>query len=111
VPFPATEYPDTKTTESGNRRAPVLRLETSKANIRRICYDGLGMARRPEFPASVMTREELNRLRRSFSMLSPYGVRENYLKMLDKCRLREGVPPSPRMMKGLVALWRCCGTG
>lgn len=65
-----------------------------------------GMAQRPEFPGSVMTRDELNRLKRSLSLLSPYAVRDNYERMLEKCRLREGAPPSPRMMQELVTLWK-----
>ncbi len=40
------------------------------------------MARRPEFPATDMTREELEKLKRSLSMLSPYMVRDNYEKLL-----------------------------
>lgn len=47
------------------------------------------MARRPEFAASVMTQEELKQLKWSLS-LSPYAVRDNYQKMLEKCRLRTG---------------------
>jgi hypothetical protein len=63
------------------------------------------MARRPEFPASVMTREQLKELRQALSMLSPYTVRDNYQKLLEKCRLREGAPPTPRVQE-LVTLWR-----
>jgi hypothetical protein len=68
------------------------------------------MARHPEFPANVMTTEELKQLKRSLSMLSPYSVRDNYQKLLDKCRLREGAPPTPRMMQELVTLWRVLWT-
>jgi hypothetical protein len=65
------------------------------------------MARRPEFPAIVMTAEELKQLKRSLSMLSPHTVRDNYQELLEKCRLREGSPPpTPRMMQELVTLWR-----
>jgi hypothetical protein len=64
------------------------------------------MARRPEFPASVMTAEELKQLKRSLAMLSPYMVRDNYQKLLEKCRLREGALPTPRMMQELVTLWK-----
>lgn len=64
------------------------------------------MAPRPEFPASVMTREELKQLKRSLSILSPYAVRDNYKVMLEKCRLREGALPTPRMMQELVTLWK-----
>jgi hypothetical protein len=46
------------------------------------------MARRPELPASAMTTEELNRLKRSLSMLSAHAIRDGYQKTLEKCRLR-----------------------
>ena len=64
------------------------------------------MARRSEFPANVMTRDQLKELKRSLSMLSPHTVRDNYQKMLEKCRLSEGIPPAPRTMQELVTLWR-----
>jgi hypothetical protein len=51
-----------------------------------------------------MTREELNRLKRSLLILNPYAVRDNYQKMLERCRLREGTLPTPRMMQELVTL-------
>jgi hypothetical protein len=51
------------------------------------------MARRPEFPANVMTRDQLKELKRSLSMLSPHTVQDNYQKMLDRCRLRGGALP------------------
>ena len=68
------------------------------------------MARRPEFPAIVMTAEELKQLKRSLSMLSPYTVRDDYQKLLEKCRLREGALPTPRMMQELVTLWKVLWT-
>jgi len=64
------------------------------------------MARRPEFSANAMTTEELNRLKRSLSMLSAHAVRDGYQKTLEKCRLREGMPPSPRTVQELVTLWK-----
>jgi len=64
------------------------------------------MAWRPEYPVNVMTAKELKQLKRSLSMLSPYTVRDNYQKQLEKCRLWEGSPPAPRMMQELVTLWR-----
>jgi hypothetical protein len=64
------------------------------------------MARRPEFPANVMTREQLKELKRSLSMLSPHNVRDNYQKLLEQCRLRGENPPSPRIMQELVTLWK-----
>jgi hypothetical protein len=57
------------------------------------------MARRPELPANVMTREQLSELKRSLSMLSPHTVRDNYQKMLDRCRLLQGTLPTPRMIQ------------
>jgi hypothetical protein len=64
------------------------------------------MARRPEFPAKAMTREELKELRRSLSLLSPHTVRDNYNELLASCRLRDGTPPPPRTMQRLVTLWK-----
>lgn len=65
------------------------------------------MARRSEFPASVMTREELDQLKRSLSMLSPHTVGDNYQKTLEKCRLREGALPTPESGRPALRL----GTG
>lgn len=53
------------------------------------------MARQPEFPANVMTRDQLKELKRSLSMPSPHTVRDNYQKLPERCRLREGIPPAP----------------
>jgi hypothetical protein len=64
------------------------------------------MARRPEFPRNAMTREELNRLKHSLSLLSPHTVQDNYMQSLEKCSLRNGAPPAPRMIQELVTLWR-----
>jgi hypothetical protein len=64
------------------------------------------MARRPEFPAKAMTREELRQLKRSLSLLSPHTVRDNYTELLASCRLRDGTPPPPRTMQRLVTLWK-----
>ena len=64
------------------------------------------MARRPEFPANVMTREQLKELKRSFSMLSAPTVQDNYEKLLERCWLRAGMPPPPCMMQELVTLWK-----
>ena len=64
------------------------------------------MAGRFEFPANVMTREQLKELKRSLSMLSPHTVRDKYQKLLEQCRLRGGAPPSPRVMQELVTLWK-----
>jgi hypothetical protein len=55
------------------------------------------MAWRPEFPANVMTREQLKELKRSLSLLSPHTVRDNYQKLLERCRLRGELPPTPRV--------------
>lgn len=64
------------------------------------------MARRPEFPAKAMTREELKDLKRSLSRLSPYTIRDNYAEALETCRLRGETPPPPRTMQRLVTLWK-----
>jgi hypothetical protein len=64
------------------------------------------MARRHEFPANVMTRDQLKELKRSLSMLSPHTVGDNYQQMLEKCRLSERIPSAPRTMQELVTLWK-----
>jgi len=64
------------------------------------------MARRPELPANVMTREQLRELKRSLSMLGPHTVLDNYRKMLERCRVLQGTLPTPRMMQELVTLWK-----
>jgi hypothetical protein len=40
------------------------------------------MARRPEFPANALTREQLKELKHSLSLLSPHSVRGNYEETL-----------------------------
>jgi len=64
------------------------------------------MARRPEFSANALTREQLKELKRSLSLLSPHTVRGKYEETLLKCRLRGESPPPPRLMQELVTLWR-----
>jgi hypothetical protein len=66
----------------------------------------LAMARRPEFLANGMTREQLRELKRSLSMLNPHAVRDDYQKMLGRCRLLQGTLPTPRMMQYLVTPWK-----
>jgi hypothetical protein len=57
-----------------------------------------------------MTIEQLKQLKRSLSILSPFMVRDNYQKLLGRCRLREGTLPTPRMMQELVTLWKVLWT-
>jgi hypothetical protein len=64
------------------------------------------MARRPEFSAKVMTRDELNRLKHSLSLLSPSSVQDSYQQSLERCRLKNGTPPAPRFVQELVTAWR-----
>ncbi len=33
-------------------------------------------------------------------------VQDNYEKLLERCRLRAGMPPPPCMMQELVTLWK-----
>lgn len=51
------------------------------------------MARRPETPATAMTREELKDLKRSLSLRSPHTVRDNYT-----VRGGDGVPSRRRQL-------------
>ena len=65
------------------------------------------MARRPEFPKQdVLTKEELTRFRHGLSLLAPSHVEGQYRTPLEKCRLRPGMLPTPRLMQQLVAVWK-----
>jgi hypothetical protein len=76
-----------------------------QANIKRICYDGAVMARRPEYLKNdSMTAEELQQLRRNLLLLSPYLVQEKYKTLVDRCRFLE--LPTPRIMQELVTTWK-----
>jgi hypothetical protein len=57
------------------------------------------MVRRPDFPVSAMTREQLKELKRSPSLLGPPTVRGNYAGTLQKCRLRAGFSEVTLKMK------------
>jgi hypothetical protein len=67
---------------------------------------GERMRRRPEVGQNVLTREELDELQRKLQLLSPYTVEAHYREQWQKCEIRPGVLPTPRMMQQLVALWR-----
>jgi hypothetical protein len=63
------------------------------------------MTRRPaNLPSEVMSKKEIESLRRSLSMLSPYVVKEKYKTAIDRCRFMELA--TPRMMQELVTLWK-----
>jgi len=63
------------------------------------------MTRRPnDIPSDAMTEKQIEELRRSLSLLSPFHVREKYKTILDKCRFLELA--TPRMMQELVTLWK-----
>jgi hypothetical protein len=53
----------------------------------------------------VLTREELQKLSRELSLLSPFAVRDAYLKAHHACCLASGLP-SPRAVQELVAVWK-----
>jgi hypothetical protein len=52
-----------------------------------------------------LTREELRKLARELSILSPYHVREFYRKAWDRCRPEKGIP-MPRLIQELVTGWK-----
>jgi hypothetical protein len=54
----------------------------------------------------ALTREELGEIQRKLQLLSPYSVEAHYREQWQKCEIRPGVLPTPRMMQQLVALWR-----
>jgi hypothetical protein len=63
------------------------------------------MARRPNpLPNDAMTREQVQELRRSLLLLSPYHVQEKYKNVLDRCRFVELA--TPKMMQELISLWK-----
>jgi len=63
------------------------------------------MARRPaNLPNDAMTKAQIEEMRRSLSLLSPFHVQEKYKTLLDRCRFFELA--TPRMMQELVTLWR-----
>lgn len=63
------------------------------------------MARRPNpLPNDAMTEQQIQEMRRSLQLLSPFHVREKYKTVLDRCRFMELA--SPKMMQELVTLWK-----
>jgi len=66
------------------------------------------MARRPEFPKQddVLTEEELKRFRHGLAHLAPSHIEQEYRTLLEKCKLRPGMLPAPRLMQQLVAVWK-----
>lgn len=67
------------------------------------------MAKRPTDPRhhaadDTLTRDQLNELQRSLSLLSPDTVRGRYRQLADRCRFLD--LPSPRIIQELVATWK-----
>jgi hypothetical protein len=63
------------------------------------------MARRPDhLPHDALTKQQIQELHRSLSLLSPYHVKEKYKTVLDKCRFLDLA--TPRLMQELVTLWK-----
>jgi hypothetical protein len=64
------------------------------------------MARRPEFPPSVLTRDDLKALDKRLSGMSVIAVRDFYGMALHRCRLEEDRIPEGRAVQELVTAWR-----
>jgi hypothetical protein len=60
--------------------------------------------RRDNLPA--MSPEQLATLKATISRLPPSSVGAQYEQLLEACRLRNGVPPSPQQIQELVCLWK-----
>ena len=77
------------------------------ANIRRICYDLLVMARRPDRKkAEVLSEEDLKQLRHNLAHLSIGAVQDFYERAYRDCRLIYHRLPSPKQMQMLVQAWK-----
>lgn len=66
------------------------------------------MAKRPTYPPTsandILTRDQLNELQRSLSLLSPDAVRAKYRQLADSCRFLD--LPTPRVIQEFVATWK-----
>jgi len=63
------------------------------------------MAKRPSsVPNDKLTRQQLQELERSLSLLSPPIVEERYRQAADRCRFLD--LPTPRVVQELVTTWR-----
>jgi hypothetical protein len=63
------------------------------------------MAKRPN-PTSTdaLTRQQLQQLERSLSLLTPQIVKEKYRQIADRCRFLD--LPAPRVIQELVTTWK-----
>lgn len=90
-------------------RSKDLVSHSVKANKRRIWYDGIPMARRPEIgkKEEIWTREDLKEIMRNLSLLSEHGVREFYERAYRECRIinSQSFPPA-RAVQELVQAWK-----
>jgi RES domain-containing protein len=63
------------------------------------------MAKRPTYPPNdAMTRQQLQQLERSLSLLSRHIVKEKYRQVVDRCRFLD--LSTPRVMQELVTTWK-----
>ena len=67
------------------------------------------MAKRPTYPPAnsandILSRDQLNELQRSLSLLSPDAVRAKYRQLADRCRFLD--LPTPRVIQEFVATWK-----
>jgi hypothetical protein len=64
------------------------------------------MARRPDIPPPVMSKQELERYRHALSLLAPTHVENEYRSLWERCKLQPGMLPSPQTIQQLVAVWK-----
>jgi hypothetical protein len=55
-------------------------------------------------PDQQMTPAQLEDFQRRIAMLSPYTLESHYREHLERCQLRPGFVPSPRMIQGFVSI-------
>jgi hypothetical protein len=53
-----------------------------------------------------MTPEQLRDFKQRVAMLSAYTLEAHYREHLERCRLRPGFIPSPRMIQEFVSMWK-----
>jgi hypothetical protein len=65
------------------------------------------MARRPDFtPEEMLSREELQQLRKNLSLMQPGIVREFFEKSYRDCRPLYNQIPTPKQIQTLVQAWK-----
>jgi hypothetical protein len=79
------------------------------ANKKRICYDSVAMARRPDFARKeeIWSRDDLKEILHNLSLLSEDGVREFYQRAYRECNIiNSSTFPAARAIQELVQAWK-----